>query len=160
MKVLNVHSRLIKAPKQDLLEALSTLSSKNDRLWPKEKWPSMNLDKGLALGSQGGHGPIGYKVVRYHPEEGVEFEFLHPKGFKGTHRLDISATTSAKTEIKHTIDMQVHGLSGILGWLLAIRWLHDALIEDAFDKVQHQLSGMPQRTPWSFWVRLLRFFLT
>ena len=43
-----------------------------------------------------------------------------------------------------------------LKWVLAIRWLHDAFIEDAFDKVENNLSGSNKRTEWSKWVIFLR----
>ena len=43
-----------------------------------------------------------------------------------------------KTEIKHTIDMNTYG-KGTLMWTLVIRPLHNALIQDAFDKIENNL---------------------
>ena len=51
--------------------------------------------------------------------------------------------------------MKTNGL-GTIAWLLGIRWLHDALIEDAFDKIENQLCGTQKRTEWNWWVRTLR----
>jgi hypothetical protein len=45
-------------------------------------------------------------------------------------------------------------------WLMAIRPLHDALIEDAFDKLENQLTNESKTSPWSWWVKFLRRLLT
>ena len=47
-------------------------------------------------------------------------------------------------------------IMGAIKWLLVVRWLHDALIEDAFDKIQNQLVQQQKKTEWSFWVKILR----
>jgi hypothetical protein len=42
-------------------------------------------------------------------------------------------------------------------WRILIGPLHDALIEDAFDRVEHRHHAQPAgRSRWSLWVRLLR----
>ena len=46
-----------------------------------------------------------------------------------------------------------------LTWAFAIRWLHDALIEDAFDKVENFFTGKNNKTEWNIWVRFLREIL-
>ena len=63
-----------------------------------------------------------------------------------------------QTEIKHTIDMQTN-LVGTLQWKTFIRVLHDALIEDAFDKVENYFSSEKKKTEWSGWVKFLRMLL-
>jgi hypothetical protein len=49
--------------------------------------------------------------------------------------------------------------SGTLIWLLAIRALHDAFIEDAFDKTENHFLIDKKISKWSFWVRFLRKIL-
>jgi hypothetical protein len=45
--------------------------------------------------------------------------------------------------------------------LAAVRWLHDALIEDALDRAETATAGRPvPARRWSPWVRLLRAALT
>lgn len=158
MKVINVHKRVIAQPIDKVVPLLNTLASKEDQIWPKEQWPGMRLDKGLTVGSRGGHGPIRYHIESYVPGESIQFRFERPHGFAGIHRLSISASDTSKTKLHHIIEMQTSG-SGTLAWLLAIRWLHDALIEDAFDKVENHFSDTTVRTPWNWWVRTLRFLL-
>jgi hypothetical protein len=41
-------------------------------------------------------------------------------------------------------------------WVFIIRWLHDALIEDAFDKVENHFLTEKKRTKYSAWVNYLR----
>jgi len=44
-----------------------------------------------------------------------------------------------------------------LTWPLAIRWLHDACIEDLLDNAEEALTGALLRpSRWSPWVRFLR----
>lgn len=158
MNVLNIHKRDINRSKDEVLNLFATLSQKDDRIWPFEKWPAMKFKKGLQLNSQGGHGPIRYVVVGYNPSGYVEFKFQKPNGFHGSHKFEITHLNDNKTEIKHTIEMETTGL-GTLSWLFAIKWLHDALIEDAFDKIENQLCNRNKKSEWNLWVKTLRSIL-
>jgi len=156
MNVRNVHTRIVTQPKSEVLQLFATLATKQDKIWPHEYWPAMRFKNGLMEGAEGGHGPIRYRVIHYDKMEGVaEFEFQKPKGFNGTHKLEINALDSKKMELKHTLAMKATGI-GILTWTLAFRWLHDALIEDAFDKVENHFDNSAKRTAWSPWVKFLR----
>ncbi len=155
MKVLNIHKRVIHQPKDKIAELLDTLASENDKMLAIHKWPRMKLDKGLQVGSKGGHGPIRYSVQAYQQGEWVEFKFSKPEGFNGIHRFDITALDAQRTEIKHTIDMKT-SIKATFIWSLAVRWLHDAYIEDAFDKVENQFSTVKNAYKWNIWVRFLR----
>lgn len=159
MKVVNIHQRTIDQPKEKIVSLIETLSTKEDKVWPKEQWPKMRLNKGLVVGSKGGHGPIGYTIHQYQPGELIEFEFTKPQGFNGFHRFEIEPLSENQTSVKHIIDINTTGL-GLLSWPLAIRWLHDALIEDAFDKIENQFLSEPKRTEWNLWVKMLRTILT
>ena len=50
--------------------------------------------------------------------------------------------------------------SATLKWCLAIRWLHDAYIEDAFDKVENHCTESTKTTNWNLWVKTLRKVMT
>lgn len=158
MKVLNIHQRILNQPKQKVVDLVKTLSTKNDAIWPKEKWPAMKFKGGIQVGEKGGHGPIHYSVEQYNPTKIIQFRFIKPEGFHGIHKFEISETVPNKTEIKHTIDMDTSG-KGTLLWVVGIRSLHDALIEDAFDQLENHFSENKKSTPWSFWVRCLRSLL-
>ena len=159
MKVLNIHTRVILQPKARVAELFKTLASDNDKMLATDKWPGMRLDKGLTVGSKGGHGPIRYTVEDYREGDSIQFRFLKPRGFHGFHGFEVKELSHQQTEIKHIIDMNISG-PALLTWPLAVRWLHDALIEDAFDKVENQFIASQKRTEWSRWVKFLRGVLS
>ncbi|PCI32996.1 MAG: hypothetical protein COB60_08715 [Flavobacteriaceae bacterium] len=155
MRVLNIHKRTLNQPKSKITELLKTLSTENDRIWPKEKWPEMKFKGGIQVGAKGGHGPIRYSVEKYNPNEIIQFRFSKPNGFNGVHKFEIKELDKEKTEIKHTIDMSTTG-KGTLIWTFAIRSLHNALIEDGFDKLENNFSNSRKSTEWNLWVRFIR----
>ena len=158
MKVINIHKRIINSPKANVAELLKTLATENDMVIATDKWPRVKLDNGLNVNSKGGHGPIKYTVEEYKPGELVQFKFTKPRGFNGFHKFEIKEVEAGKTELKHTIDMNISGQALVL-WPFAIRWLHDAFMEDAFDKVENHLMNSAKRSEWSLWVGFLRMQL-
>lgn len=119
-----------------------------------DKWPPMKLDKGLQVGSTGGHGPMRYFITEYQPQKSITFQF-DLTGFNGFHRFDINELEPGKTELSHSINMTTTG-TATLKWVLAVRWLHDAYIEDAFDKIENHFAADKKVSEWSLWVKTLR----
>lgn len=159
MKVLNIHKRTLNQPKEKVAELLKTLSTENDRIWPKEKWPEMKFKEGIKIGAKGGHGPIRYSIEKYNPNELIQFRFSKPNGFNGIHKFEINELSDQKTEIKHTIDMNTEG-KGTLIWFFAICSLHNALIEDGFDKLENNFFDNRKSTKWNIWVKFLRKYMS
>lgn len=155
MNISNIHQRPYRHPPETLATILDSLASPDDRLWPWETWPPMRLSQGLEVGSHGGHGPIGYTVVEYLRGRSLVFRFTKPESFRGTHRFEILALEEGRSLLRHSISMIVNW-HGLLLWVVAIRWLHDALLEDALDKVDRQLSLHPVASQHGFWVKFLR----
>jgi hypothetical protein len=158
MRITNKHTRTIDKPINEVADLMSSLSSNNDQLWPHEKWAPMKLDRELSEGATGGHGPIRYVVTEYKPGKKINFKFLAPSSFQGNHWFEIEEKEEKRTEITHTINMNVSG-SAILPWIMIIRPMHDALIEDSFDKAELNLGLTIQRKKWSPWVRFLKRIL-
>jgi len=158
LKVLNIHTRTINQPIREVSELLETISTENDKIWPKGKWPRMKFNDGIHMGAKGGHGPIRYTVEKYDPNEIIQFRFSKPNGFNGIHKFEIKEFADRQTEIKHTIDMVTKG-KGTLIWLFAIRSLHNALIEDGFDKIENNFSNLNKKTEWNIWVKIVRKLL-
>jgi hypothetical protein len=154
MKIINIHKRRINQPKAELDKLFKTLATDSDRMLATDKWPPMKLDKGLQVGSKGGHGPIRYFVTDYRPDNSITFQF-DMKGFDGFHKFEFSETAQNQTELVHTIDMSASGAAAIK-WVVAIRWLHDAYIEDAFDRVENHFTENKKSSDWSWWVKTLR----
>jgi len=157
--VLNVHERLLPVPAESVAPVLDSLGSENDRIWPTGKWPSMILDRGLEPGSRGGHSRISYRVAEHLPGRRVEFEFEpmpHIGKFAGRHFFEV-LSRDGRAILRHTIDADID-FSSWLYWKIFIERVHDALIEDAFDKAERS-AGVPnpRTSRWSLYVHFLRW---
>jgi hypothetical protein len=148
MRIENVHERSV--PGAGPL--IDTLSSRDDRLWPLERWPRMRLDRGLEVGSAGGHHPIGYVVSGYDPGRRASFRFTAPPGLHGEHRFE-----AVDGELRHVMEGRTTGRMRVL-WPLFFRPLHDAAIEDSLDKAAASAAGRAfEPVPLGRRVRVLRW---
>ncbi len=155
MPVRNVHERRIGATAADAGALLEALSSPLDRLWPSDRWPPLHLDRGLELGSGGGHGPIRYAVIEHLPGRRAVFRFAPRMGMEGTHTLEVLDTGDAVV-LRHLLEGRPSGRMRLI-WPLVIRPLHDALIEDLLDGAEAALAGRsPVRRGLPLTVRLRR----
>ena len=155
MRVINIHKRTLHQPFEKVSELFMTLATFNDLVWPSENWPAIRFKDGLKVGSKGGHGGIRYTIINFKEGEYIKFRFSKPEGFNGTHELKIIETLEGDTEIIHEIRMQT-SIKATFLWVFMIRWLHDALIEDAFDKVENFFSCDKKVTMYTIWVKFLR----
>ena len=155
--VVNIHERVYEAPMPEVAALVATLASKDDRFWPYECWPRMKFDRGLVPGASGGHGPVRYQVESVDPASEVIFRFTGPSGFDGGHALTVTSVSDSVTRLRHEIRLCPRGLAR-LTWPLFFRPMHDALLEEAFDKAAREL-GSPPESPHrrSIWVQLLRW---
>ncbi len=156
MNILNVHERTLTAPATKVGELLDRLASPGDQIWPTDRWPAMRFDRPLAIGAKGGHGPIRYFVEDYRPGQSILFRFTGPKGFKGTHALEVVEVGPDLTQLRHVLEMRTVGRAR-LTWPLFFRPLHDALIEDGLDRAEAHLAGQPlELREWPSRVKWLR----
>ena len=158
MKITNVHKRIINQPIERVSELITKLATKDDVIWPYEKWPAIKFKEGLKVGSKGGHGLIRYTITKYDPSRSITFQFTKPNGFNGIHEFKLDELSYNQTEINHTIDVDT-SFAATIQWFLFIRWLHDALIEDALDKVENHFSEIEKKTEWSIYVKFWRWIL-
>jgi hypothetical protein len=152
--IRNVHDRQLDVPLAQASALIDALATEDDRLWPAERWPAMRLDGGLVAGASGGHGPIRYSVSDYEPGRRACFRF-DPRLFDGHHWFELT-TRDGRTVLRHALEARPRGAMRLL-WPLAVRWLHDALIEDSLDRAAADLAGgawQPRRL--GIWVRALR----
>ncbi|MFB6619021.1 SRPBCC family protein [Streptomyces sp. NPDC056367] len=160
MAVHNVHERLLTAKSSEVGALIDTISAgPADRLWPHADWPAVRFDRGLTVGSAGGHGPVRYTITAYVPGTWIRCAFTGPRGFHGFHELAVLPVDGDRTVLHHTIAMRVTGPAR-LTWPLVYRPLHDALLEDCLDRAELACSGTLARPArWSPYVRLLRALL-
>lgn len=156
--VLNVHERTIPGSADAVGRMIDTLGSAGDTVWPLDRWPAMKLDRPLQVGAAGGHGPIRYRVESYDPGCRVRFRFLSPEGFVGTHGFDVEDAGEGTAKLRHVLEMRTAGLA-VLKWSMIIRPLHDALLEDALDKVEGAFRETGPPRPWSRRVAFLRWLV-
>ncbi len=159
MKIFNRHEIEIAAGEAEIGKLIDTLASANDLLWPHFRWPRMHFNKPLSVGARGGHGPIGYWVEEYDPGKRILFRFENThwlsRGIEGYHTLFLERGESG-VKLVHEIVGTLRGRAFIL-WPLAVRPLHDALIEDGLARAAlHFDSTYPFPPKLSLWVRLLR----
>jgi len=159
MIVRNVHSREYRTSAERLGSLLETLAGPDDRLWPHDTWAPMVLSNRLQVASAGGHGPIRYLVEAHEAGKMVRFRFTGPPGFDGTHTFTVEPAPNDGSRLTHLIDMQAHGPAR-LSWPLLFRPMHDALLEEALDRVAQELDPMANRHgTYSWYVRFLRRLL-
>lgn len=155
MPVLNIHVRELPVPCDAVGALIDTLASPDDRLWPSGRWPVICLDRGLSIGSHGGHGPIRYTVVAYQPRHWVRLRFTGPRGFDGFHEFTVEPVDATHARLTHLLAMRPRRVARV-SWPLLYRPLHDALIEDALENAQQALTGHARTAHWSLRVRGLR----
>lgn len=152
----NIHERHIEASAERVGTVLETLASEHDQLWPGATWAPIVLDRGLEPGSRGGHSGIRYTVSAHEAGRLLEFTFDRSTGIDGTHTFEVVDLGDGTSLIRHVLEGRGQGAMVLL-WPLAVRWAHDALVEDAFDLAEAALGvgpAVPAR--WSPWVRWLR----
>ncbi|MFH1137555.1 MAG: SRPBCC family protein [Pseudomonadota bacterium] len=158
MKIHNVHERRFNRPAGEIGAFIDGLAGPADKLWPRDRWPALVLDRGLTRGSRGGHGPVRYRVEEYLPGKKASFRFEPAgltQGFDGRHVFEL-LEDGPGVILRHTIDANCTWPAW-LKWGLAVRPLHDALLEDTLDGVEKEL-GLKTTGPRAMnpWVRFLR----
>lgn len=152
----NVHERLLPVPADEVGPLLDRLGGPDDVLWPSPAWEPMVLDRPVAVGATGGHGPIRYRVTAHRPGSLVEFSLDPGVGLAGTHTFLVEPVGPSRTVLRHVVEGRLTGSMRLL-WPLAVRWMHDAVLEDLLDRAETALgTGPARRARWSPWVRLLR----
>jgi hypothetical protein len=152
----NAHERALPAPAARVGALLDRLAGPDDLLWPAPAWPALRLDRPLGVGASGGHGPVRYRVSEYEPGRRVRFTFDPAIGLEGYHELRVVPDGADRCRLVHVLEGRPHG-SALLSWPLAVRWLHDGLIEDALDNAELAVTGTVARPARrSAWQRFLR----
>ena len=158
--VWNVHERALGVPAERAGALIDGLGGSTDRLWPAPPWPAMRLDRPVAVGAPGGPRAIRYAVAAHEPRRRVEFVLDPRAGADGTHTFTVRPMGDDWCLLRHEMRIRLTGRLR-LAWPLAVRWMHDALLEDLLDRAQDAVGDPPaRRNRHSGWVRVLRWLWT
>ncbi len=149
-----MHERLLAASSGEVDALLDDLGRDTDALWPRHLWFPMRLDRPVAAGGKGGHGPVRYRCTMRAPGR-VAFEFdsiLGSPHWHGGHRF-LVRTHPEGSVLVHELDLEVPRRQ-YLQWVVLVGPLHDAVLEDLLDRAEGVVTAR-----WSPWVRLLRLVL-
>ncbi|WP_455360439.1 DUF2867 domain-containing protein [Streptomyces sp. SYSU K21746] len=149
--VRNVHERTVEAPAATVGALLDRLASDDDPVWPTPAWPPMRFDRPLGAGAVGGHGFVRYTVGAYEPGRMIHFDFSDTDGF---HRLEVEPVGPDRCRVIHVLE-EKQGVTERLVWDLAVRSMHDVVVEECFDNIERAATGRLAARPtrWSPWVR-------
>ncbi|WP_341975552.1 hypothetical protein LTA6_000175 [Microbacterium sp. LTA6] len=119
----------------------------SSRVWPADGWDPMLLDRGITVGSSGGHGAVRY-VVSEVEDSRFRFACTMPQ-LEGFHEFRREGD-----ELVH--ELVIQRASRVL--LVALIPLHDAVLEELLDNVEDLLAGrsVPRPRNRTRWVRVLR----
>jgi Protein of unknown function (DUF3995) len=155
MRIENIHTRELPVSAEELGKILDTLAGPDDKIWPIERWPNdpIGFDRPLGVGASGGHGPIRYTVTAYEPGRRIAFEFEPGSGLRGGHGLEVEPVGHSAARLRHVLETEVDGIYRVLRRVFL--GMHDALVEDLFDKAELAATGRVARPArWPRWLRV------
>ena len=148
--VHNVHERALPVAAAEVGRLLDRLGTADDPLWPAPTWMPVRFDRPLAVGADGGHGPVRYHVTGYDSGRRVELAF-HPRtGLIGTHTLEVEERGPHACVLRHRLSARPAGRMRLL-WPALVRVCHDTVIEHLLDNAEDAVTGTvahPVRYPW------------
>ncbi|WP_418959112.1 DUF2867 domain-containing protein [Streptomyces tritici] len=140
--VRNVHERTLSAFAETVGALLDRLAGADDPLFPSPAWAPLRLDRPLSVGADGGHGPVRYAVTAYQPGRSVRFDFAPPSD--GHHRLDVEPLGPGRCRLRHVL-VERQGPLDALSWALAVRPVHDTVVEELLDNAERAATGAVAR---------------
>lgn len=141
--VTDIHTRSFQGDPDVVGAQLETLAGPADDFWVTDLTPPMVLDRGLAVGSRGGHGAVRYAVVEHTPGRNVTFQFDPSIGLIGTHRFMVEPQATGVT-VTHELRARLSGAMRLL-WRPLVLPMHSGVIEDIFDHLERTATGVAHR---------------
>ncbi|MFI6937705.1 SRPBCC family protein [Streptomyces sp. NPDC050418] len=132
-RIRSVHERVIEAPAEAVGALLDRLSAEDDPIFPTPAWDPMHFDRPLQVGAVGGHGPITYEVTEFEPGHRIRFDMTPP--LDGYHEFTVEPLGQGHSRVRHVLELKYSSV-GHLGWLAAVKPLHDTIVEEVFDNIE------------------------
>lgn len=160
--IVDIRSRQIVGTLEQASFLLQGFADDSPILWPINLWPRDKFDSPLQVGAIGGHGATKYVVVSYDPKKELVFKFISPKGYIGMHGFTLETISIQGKQgviITHVTKLLLKRYH-LTMWYLAIKWVHEALIEDCFNNAELYLTGkIIKKTQWKWRVYFWRHIL-
>jgi hypothetical protein len=138
---------------------IDTFADDDSILWPVEVWPRDRFESKLALNACGGHGGTRYSVAEYVPGHFLKFEFTFPKSYHGFHSFRLTQVKNQQWLLEHNTFIKTNVWKWFL-WVMLISPVHNALIQDAFDKAEKYAStNLLFLSKWPLRVYFIRHLL-
>src|SRR5207249_2135454 len=155
--IRNVHLRTLPVSADRVGPLLDRIAEPGNALWPADNWPPMIMDRPLGVGAEGGHGVNRYTCTSHQPGTRVEFTFTPSMPFIGTHAFDVLPSGPHACVLRHMVIATPRDLRARAQWSLAVRWAHDAVVEEIMDRAAIAVGHPPARpVRWSPYLRLVR----
>ncbi|MET7877685.1 DUF2867 domain-containing protein [Micromonospora profundi] len=148
--VHNVHERALPVAASVVGGLVDRIGAADDPLWPVPAWMPMRFDRPLAVGADGGHGPIRYHVTGYEPGRRVEWTFHASTSMIGSHTLEVEERGPHACLLRHGMSARPVGRMRLL-WPALVRVCHDTVLEHLLDNAERAVTGTvahPVRYPW------------
>lgn len=136
--VRNIHERILDVPAAAVGALIDRLSTPDDPVFPSPAWAPMAFDRPLQVGAAGGHGPVRYAVTAYEPGRRVRFGFAPPGD--GFHEITVEPLDDGRCRLRHVLESRM-GPADRLMWALAIRRVHETVVEEVFDNAELVATG-------------------
>ncbi|MGX1757153.1 DUF2867 domain-containing protein [Streptomyces lydicus] len=138
--IRDVHSREVPAPAEAVGVLLDRLGrGEDDPLFPTPAWPPVRFDRPLAVGADGGHAFVRYRVSAYEPGRRIRFDFTAGDGW---HEFRVRPLGPGSCRVEHVLESRPSPVAA-LRWLLGIRLVHGAVVEEVFDNIERAAAGRP-----------------
>ncbi|MFI9050759.1 DUF2867 domain-containing protein [Streptomyces sp. NPDC053427] len=141
--VRDVHARTVAAPADVVGALIDRVGGDRDPLFPVPAWPPMRFDRPLAVGADGGHGFVRYRVTAYEPGRRIRFDFT--PGPSGFHEVSVHPLGPDSCRVEHVLEGR-HRVGQRLLWYAAIKAVHGTVVEELLDNIELAATG-GVRTP-------------
>ncbi|USQ78449.1 hypothetical protein NF556_12450 [Ornithinimicrobium faecis] len=140
--IRNEHSQTMAGDTSTAQSLMATLGGPDDLIWPRDRFPAMELDRGHEIGSKGGHGSVRYRVVEA-TDSLVRFEVDPNSDLVGGHVLWFEDSGDGLLRWTHQLDLELTVPAPAMRLILA---LHDAIIEQLLVNAEARLAGREPST--------------
>lgn len=134
--MINTHRRVVAASPDRVWEVLARIGSPDDELFPQE-WGSVRAPEGIRGGAPLHHRGMLCRIEAAEPGRRLWIAF--PPDHGGEHGFTLTRASGGGTVVTHTLRVRQRSADR-LSWFLAVRSIHNAVIEAALDNLERAVG--------------------